>query len=319
MRPARRQHGRPVRRLVGRLARPARRHHARHHHPPGDREGRRRGTARLTRRTPRAPRRPTSWSRSSAKIPYAEGSGDRAKLELGAAGPGADRRRQAQRQAAGRGADLAGGRSILGDVLDAADAVVAAWLPGTEGDGVADVLFGAFKPTGKLSCLVAGQDMSQIPINVGDPALRAAVPVRLGLSLVSWRAAGAFVGGAGAGRRTEAGHSRTLRRHAPRHGAAMRTHTESRRLDLPQGRARQRRKPEEAWLPATVPGLRAHRPARGRQDRRSVLPAEREGPAVDRKRVVGVPHDRRGRRGDAGARARRAGVRRASTRSPRCS
>ena len=31
------------------------------------------------------------------------------------------------------------------------DAWVAAWLPGTEGDGVADVLFGSFHPTGRLS------------------------------------------------------------------------------------------------------------------------------------------------------------------------
>jgi beta-glucosidase len=29
--------------------------------------------------------------------------------------------------------------------------VVAAWLPGSEGQGVADVLFGDYKPTGKLS------------------------------------------------------------------------------------------------------------------------------------------------------------------------
>ena len=40
---------------------------------------------------------------------------------------------------------------ILGSVLDQADAVLAAWLPGTEGAGVADVLFGDYKPTGKLS------------------------------------------------------------------------------------------------------------------------------------------------------------------------
>ena len=40
---------------------------------------------------------------------------------------------------------------ILGTVLDQADAIVAAWLPGTEGQGVADVLFGDYKPTGKLS------------------------------------------------------------------------------------------------------------------------------------------------------------------------
>src|SRR5215471_4916378 len=39
----------------------------------------------------------------------------------------------------------------LGEVFDEADAVVAAWLPGTEGQGVADVLFGDAKFTGKLS------------------------------------------------------------------------------------------------------------------------------------------------------------------------
>jgi beta-glucosidase len=40
---------------------------------------------------------------------------------------------------------------ILGSVLEQANAVIAAWLPGTEGQGVADVLFGDYKPTGKLS------------------------------------------------------------------------------------------------------------------------------------------------------------------------
>ena len=40
---------------------------------------------------------------------------------------------------------------ILGESLDKADAFIAAWLPGTEGDGIADVLFGDYKPTGKLS------------------------------------------------------------------------------------------------------------------------------------------------------------------------
>ncbi len=38
----------------------------------------------------------------------------------------------------------------LGDVLSQADAVIAAWLPGTEGEGVTDVLFGGYRPTGKL-------------------------------------------------------------------------------------------------------------------------------------------------------------------------
>ena len=74
LRPAGRQHGHPVRWLVGGLARPARRHHARHHHPQGDREGRRRGKPRLTPRTRRAPRRPTSSSPSWAKIPTPRGA-----------------------------------------------------------------------------------------------------------------------------------------------------------------------------------------------------------------------------------------------------
>jgi beta-glucosidase len=56
---------------------------------------------------------------------------------------------------------------ILGDVADTADAIVAAWLPGSEGQGVADVLFGEVKPTGKLS-FTWPRSMEQIPTNVGD-------------------------------------------------------------------------------------------------------------------------------------------------------
>ena len=45
---------------------------------------------------------------------------------------------------------LSGRPLVLGAAMDASDALVAAWLPGTEGQGVADVLFGDFKPTGRL-------------------------------------------------------------------------------------------------------------------------------------------------------------------------
>jgi beta-glucosidase len=99
--------------------------------------------------------------------PYAEGSGDRAKLELSVE----DR---ALVEAAKRSGKplvvvlLTGRPLILGDLLDAASALVVAWLPGTEGAGVADVLFGAVKPTGKLPCSWP-REMAQIPINVGDP------------------------------------------------------------------------------------------------------------------------------------------------------
>jgi len=45
---------------------------------------------------------------------------------------------------------LSGRPLILGSALDTTDALLAAWLPGTEGQGVADVLFGDHKPSGKL-------------------------------------------------------------------------------------------------------------------------------------------------------------------------
>jgi beta-glucosidase len=62
---------------------------------------------------------------------------------------------------------LSGRPLILGEALDLADAVIAAWLPGTEGDGVADVLFGNYAPTGKLS-FTWPRAVDQHPINVGD-------------------------------------------------------------------------------------------------------------------------------------------------------
>ena len=40
---------------------------------------------------------------------------------------------------------------IITEILDLADVFIAAWLPGTEGQGIADVLFGDCSPTGKLS------------------------------------------------------------------------------------------------------------------------------------------------------------------------
>jgi len=112
--------------------------------------------------------------------PYAEGSGDRAKLELSA--PDLALVDAAKRSGKPVVLVLISGRPlILGDVLDAAGAVVAAWLPGTEGDGVADVLYGAYKPTGKLSCSWPA-NMSQIPINVGDPRAAPLFPYGHGLS-----------------------------------------------------------------------------------------------------------------------------------------
>ncbi|MFE0476755.1 glycoside hydrolase family 3 N-terminal domain-containing protein [Streptomyces sp. NPDC058947] len=62
---------------------------------------------------------------------------------------------------------------VSGRPLDIADrlpdwkALLAAWLPGTEGGGVADVLFGDHAPTGKLP-MTWMRSASQQPINDGD-------------------------------------------------------------------------------------------------------------------------------------------------------
>jgi beta-glucosidase len=82
--------------------------------------------------------------------PYAETRGDRAELKLDQE----DLDAVNHMKAAGIPVVvvlISGRPMVLGEVLDKADAVVAAWLPGTEGDGIADVLFGDYRPTGKLS------------------------------------------------------------------------------------------------------------------------------------------------------------------------
>lgn len=81
--------------------------------------------------------------------PYAEGEGDRTNLDLSAE----DKTLIAKAKASGAPVTtiLFSGRPlILGSGLDDSDAFIAAWLPGTEGEGIADVLFGDVKPTGKL-------------------------------------------------------------------------------------------------------------------------------------------------------------------------
>ena len=51
--------------------------------------------------------------------------------------------------------------------LNEMDALVASWLPGSEGEGVADVLFGKKPFTGKLS-VTWPKTIDQEPINIGD-------------------------------------------------------------------------------------------------------------------------------------------------------
>ena len=62
---------------------------------------------------------------------------------------------------------VAGRPMILEPLMQYADAIVMAWLPGSEGAGVTDVLFGDVRPSGKLP-FTWPRTMAQIPINQGD-------------------------------------------------------------------------------------------------------------------------------------------------------
>jgi len=46
---------------------------------------------------------------------------------------------------------ISGRPLIITEEIEHWDGLVAAWLPGTEGDGVAEILFGVYEPTGRLS------------------------------------------------------------------------------------------------------------------------------------------------------------------------
>ena len=115
--------------------------------------------------------------------PYAEMLGDRRDLAL------SERDRTVIANAKKAGGPvvivlLSGRPLIVNDALAQADAFVAAWLPGTEGLGVADVLFGDHKPTGKLP-MSWPRSMDQIPINVGDPGYDPLFAYGFGMSVLS--------------------------------------------------------------------------------------------------------------------------------------
>ena len=101
--------------------------------------------------------------------PYAEMNGDRGDLALTAE----DSAAVLDAKSAGVPVVvvmLSGRPVVLGEVASKADALVAAWLPGTEGQGVADVLFGDVAPTGKLS-FTWPRSMAQLPLGHGKATI----------------------------------------------------------------------------------------------------------------------------------------------------
>nr|WP_245689684.1 glycoside hydrolase family 3 N-terminal domain-containing protein [Streptomyces chattanoogensis] len=84
--------------------------------------------------------------------------------------------------------DVAGRPQIVTDELPKTDAFVMSWLPGSEGEGVADVLFGKRPFTGKLP-VTWPRSEAQEPINVGDKNYDPLFPYGYGLTT---RAGGAL-------------------------------------------------------------------------------------------------------------------------------
>ncbi|XP_039045519.1 beta-glucosidase BoGH3B-like [Hibiscus syriacus] len=111
--------------------------------------------------------------------PYAETEGDSLNLTIAEPGPTTIRNVCGAIKCI---VILISGRPVvIQPYLASIDALVAAWLPGTEGQGVADVLFGDHGFTGKLP-RTWFKTVNQLPMNIGDPHYDPLFPFGFGLT-----------------------------------------------------------------------------------------------------------------------------------------
>jgi len=128
------------------------------------------------------------------ETPYAEGYGDVGGPECGWCSAPQQEEKSLNLQAADKAVVdsvcsairtcvvlvVSGRPQIVSGISGESDAIVASWLPGSEGAGVADVLFGKRPFTGRLS-VTWPASADQVPINVGDANYRPAYPYGWGL------------------------------------------------------------------------------------------------------------------------------------------
>ncbi|KAL0436220.1 UNVERIFIED_CONTAM: Beta-glucosidase BoGH3B [Sesamum radiatum] len=113
------------------------------------------------------------------EVPYAEMFGDSTNLTMIEPGPSTIRNVCGAVKCV---VVVVSGRPIvLEPYVSQVDAVVAAWLPGTEGQGVTDALFGNYGFTGKLA-RTWFKSVDQLPMNVGDPHYDPLFPFGFGLT-----------------------------------------------------------------------------------------------------------------------------------------
>ena len=111
--------------------------------------------------------------------PYAEGYGDSLNLTISSPGPKIIKNVCSIVKCV---VIVISGRPVVVEpYLDMIDALVAAWLPGTEGQGVADVLFGDYAFSGKLP-RTWFRTVDQLPMNVDDPHYDPLFPFGFGLT-----------------------------------------------------------------------------------------------------------------------------------------
>lgn len=112
------------------------------------------------------------------ELPYAETNGDSLNLTIPEPGPSIITNVCGNIKCV---VVLITGRPVvIQPYLASIDALVAAWLPGTEGQGIADALFGDYGFTGKLS-FTWFKTVDQLPMSVGDAHYDPLFPFGFGL------------------------------------------------------------------------------------------------------------------------------------------
>jgi beta-glucosidase len=111
--------------------------------------------------------------------PYAETAGDNQNLTIPA--PGAKVIKDVCGLVKCVVLIVSGRPLVVEQYVEYMDALVAAWLPGTEGQGITDVLFGDYGFTGKLP-RTWFKSVDQLPMNYGDKRYDPLFPFGYGLT-----------------------------------------------------------------------------------------------------------------------------------------
>ncbi|KAF3785516.1 Beta-glucosidase [Nymphaea thermarum] len=111
--------------------------------------------------------------------PYAETAGDSKNLTILEPGPSVIQNVCGSVKCAV--VIISGRPVVIEPYVSKIDALVAAWLPGTEGQGIADVLFGDYGFTGRLP-RTWFRSVDQLPMNVGDKHYDPLFPIGFGLT-----------------------------------------------------------------------------------------------------------------------------------------